>query len=386
MPTLLTRPFVLLTIAHFLQALGFATMTMLPLYLDHLGASRSQVGVIMAANAFGGLLLRPAVGWSLDALGRKPTLVAGTLVLVAAMLMVGFVDRIGPLILSVRLLIGVGGGALFTGYFAFAADLIPEKRRTEGIALFGISGLLPLALNPFFGELGLEAPDLRWFYPAVGIAIASSLLFVRSLEEPNLSRPRQPVRAAEVIAALRSPPLWSVWLATVVFAGLVATFMAFSTVTAASRGVDRSTALWLTYAAGAVGVRLFGARLPDRLGTANMVAPALGLYGAAMLLSASATTTAGFLIAGLLAGLGHGSCFPVLTSQVISRSPERLRGSALAMFTAIWELSSVTLTPAFGLLADATDDRTMFAAVAACAACGVALWAAVEHRVQPRVP
>jgi len=38
-------------------------------------------------------------------------------------------------------------------------------------------------------------------------------------------------------------------------------------------------------------------------------------YLGAMLLISSATTGGGFLLAGLLAGLGHGYCFPVLISQ-----------------------------------------------------------------------
>ena len=65
------------------------------------------------------------------------------------------------------------------------------------------------------------------------------------------------------------------WLATVVFAGLVGVFMAFATVTAQSRGVANPAWLWFTYAAGAIGVRLLGAWVPDRIGPANLIAPAV---------------------------------------------------------------------------------------------------------------
>ena len=67
--------------------------------------------------------------------------------LVLAMVLLLFVRDLGPLIYIDRVLMGIGAGALFTGYFAWAGDIIPEERRTEGIALFGVSGLLPLALN-----------------------------------------------------------------------------------------------------------------------------------------------------------------------------------------------------------------------------------------------
>lgn len=368
--------------AHLLQALGYATMLLLPLYLDHLGASRAQVGQIMATSAVGGLALRPLAGWALDTWGRRPTLMVGTVVLVCAMGMVGLVDRIGWLIYVQRLLLGVGVGTLFTGYFTFAADIIPPSRRTEGIALFGISGLLPLAFNAFVSDLGVAPAQLRVFFPVVGCVIALSLVALWVLKEPPSQRhASEPVTLGEAGRALLKRPLWPVWWSTAVFSGLVAVFMAFATVAAEARGVDRPAALWLTYAAGAVGVRLFGARLPDWVGTRNMVAPALGLYTGAMLLAASAQSAEAFLVAGLLAGLGHGYCFPVLTSQVVDRAPARVRGSALATFTALWDITALTMTPLLGRVADLFDDRTMFALGALFAVVGLAIWVNAEHRL-----
>ncbi len=386
-----TRDFVLLTVAHFLQALGYATLILLPLYLAHLGASRTQIGTIMSTAAMGGLLFRPLVGWSLDVFGRRPTLAVGTVVLVVAMWLVGAVESLGPLIYVHRVLVGIGGGALFTGYFAFAADMIPSSRRTEGIALFGISGLLPIAVNPFVESLGIEPVQLRWFLPMIGVLIAMSLPLLWVVKEPVRATPvaqegtRAKVSFTEVSRALRRRPLWSVWIATAVFAGMVALFMAFATVAASASGAESPASLWLTYAFGAVSVRLFGARLPDRVGPANLVAPALASYSAAMLLCAWAPSGLAFVMAGFLAGLGHGYCFPVLTSQVVSRAPEHLRGSALSMFTALWSAASLCMTPAFGLVADLWDDRTMFALAAVVAVVGLSLWAFFEHGAEEAV-
>lgn len=378
---LVTRDFVLLTIAHLLQALGYATLILLPLYLGHLQASRTEIGVIMAMGSVGGLAFRPVVGWALDRVGRKPTLIAGTLVLAVAMGLIFFVRDLGPLIYIDRLLVGIGAGTLFTGYFAFAADIIPESRRTEGIALFGISGLLPLAINPFVQDFGIEPPDLVWFFPIIGIVIFLSLPFLLPLPEPPVTRTTAPFSLREVLDALRRKPLLPVWFATIVFAALVGSFMAFSTVTAEAKGVARPAALWFTYACGAIGVRAFGARIPDRVGTHNIVAPALACYGGAMLVTGMATGLWGFLLGGLLAGLGHGYCFPVLTSQVVSRAPERVRGAALSMFTALWSGAGLAATPVLGFVADAFDDSTMFCAAGLAAALGLVVWALLEHKL-----
>lgn len=378
---------------HFLQALGFSSMLTLPLYLGHLGASRTEIGAIMAVASIGGLALRPLAGWALDAIGRRPVVIAGTVVLALGMAMVGFVDRVGPLVYVSRIMVGIGAGTLFTAYFTFAADLIPVMRRTEGIALFGISGVLPLAVNGLIERIDLPVEQLRWVFPAISILILLSLWPVWGLAEPaREGEDRAPsVGPPDGVPPLRRPawrtlsamPLWPVWGATVVFSGLVAVFMAFATVTAARGGASEPADLWFAYGGGAVTVRLLGARLPDRIGPHNMVTPALGAYAVACLLAASATSDAGFVAAGLLAGVGHGYCFPVLTGQVVDRSPAAARGVALAGFTALWEISALALTPLFGAVADAYDDATMFALAAVTAIAGSAVWAIGEHVSAP---
>ncbi len=375
---LVTVPFLALVFAHFTQALGYSSMLLLPLYVESLGGTRAEIGWIMSATAISGVLCRPAVGWALDSVGRRPTLWVGTALLSAGMMLFGLVDRVGPLVYVSRLVLGVGMGALFTGYFTLAADLVPESRRTEGLALFGISGLAPLALNPVWQRAGVEPEDLRWLYPAFGALILLSSAALRWVPEPDRSAHRE-ADPVPVWRALTHPRLLPVWLSTVVFAGLVAIYFAYATVTAAARGVPDSAAIWFTYAAGAVTVRAFGARLPDRIGPTNLVAPALASYAAAYLVAAGAWTTQAFLLAGLLAGVGHGYCFPVITSQVVTRAPARLRGTALAAFTALWEVAGLALTPVFGYVADHWDDATMFALATLFGLLGLAAWALWEH-------
>ncbi len=379
-PPLFTRDFVVLIVGHFLQALGYSSMLLLPLYLEHLQATRAQIGAIMATAAVAGLVTRPAVAWALDRLGRRPTLLFGTVTLSASMGLLAFVHEVSWLIYVERVFVGVGIGALFSGYFTYAADLVPPSRRTEGLALFGISGLVPLLVNPIADRLHVQAADLRWFLPVVGGVILLSLVPLLMLPASSVERAmeRRPMR--EAVGELGQRRLWAPWLATVAFSGLVAIFMTYSTVSAVARGVERAPTLWLAYAVGAITVRMFGARLPDRVGPNKILAPALGLYIGAMFLTSVAGSLLGFLLAALLAGLGHGYCFPVLTSQVVSRTPETFRGTAIAMFTALWGLSELVVSPIFGHVADVHGDATMFNLAAALGLLALLSWALLERR------
>jgi MFS family permease len=171
-----------------------------------------------------------------------------------------------------------------------------------------------------------------------------------------------------------------VWVVTAVFSTLVTVFAAFVVVAASRRGIADPTSIWLTYPLAAAGVRLFGARLPDKMGPANVVAPALACFGASFLILASGPQESTYWLAGLLGGLGHGYGFPVLSAQVVTRIPEQVRGSGLAVYTAVWGACEIALAPLFGAFADSFGDAAMFSLAAVLAAVGIAAWAALEHR------
>jgi MFS family permease len=359
-------------------------MLLFPLYLDHLNASGKQIGLVMASSSIGGLLFRPVVGWALDTWGRRPTLAVGTVVLALGMFLIWPVDTIGPSAYLQRVVYGAGVGALFTGYFTFAADIVPESRRTEGIALFGISGLTPLAVGPIAESVGVSGAHLQWFLPAMGFVILLSLVPLFFVSEPRRAATKERLQFKAVLTALRKPELLPTWMATLVFAGMVELFFVFASVTAESRNIPNPARFWLTYAIGAVFVRLVGARIPDKLGPANFIAPAMAIEVAAALVLAGAESEQGLLWSGLLAGFGHGYCFPVLTSQVISRSPEHLRGSAMSMFTSLWEVTVLFLPPIFGIIADATNHAMLFSSGALACVAGLVIWAVMEHLLAPK--
>ena len=382
-PRLATRPFVLLMAAQFLQALGWSSMIMLPLHLDGMGATRTQIGMVMATASIGGLLLRPLIGWALDTVGRKPTLVVGTVLLAGGIALLAIPTELSPTLYAARVVYGLGSATLFTGYFTLASDIIPVARRTEGLALFGVSGLLPLALNGYAGAMTAAASGgdgLRIFFPVVALCVLSSLVLLAFVEAPPLSHARAAFSLRAIWSGLLAQPrLWPSWIATTLFSGQVAVFFAFAVVAGEHRGIEDPAFLWVPYALGAVGVRLLGARLPDRLGTSNLVAPTVATYAASALLVARASGRPEFLAAGLLAGLAHGYAFPVITSQIVTRAPAALTGMALAVFTGLWEVSDLLLAPLFGALADRTDDATMFSALAVAATAGLVVWTALER-------
>ena len=61
--------------------------------------------------------------------------------------------------------------------------------------------------------------------------------------------------------------------------------------------------------------------------------------------------------------------------------PDYLRGTGVAMFTAIWAFTAVTLPPLFGAIADAYGDRALFLSAAVAALVGMCVWSVLELRL-----
>ena len=107
---------------------------------------------------------------------------------------------------------GVVEASLFAGYFTYAADIVPESRRTEGIALFGVSGMLPVSLGPLIGDWILARADYpQLFAVSIGFAALSLLISLPLAEQ------RHEVHLGEASRGMRGPafqrdllPLWFV--------------------------------------------------------------------------------------------------------------------------------------------------------------------------------
>ena len=373
-----------LMFGHGAQALGYSSMPMLPVLLVFYGASREEVGWVMAAGSAGGLLFRPVVGWALDTWGKVRTLAVGTTILALAMMSMGLIRDVNWVAYSARFLFGIGAGICFTGYFALATDLIPKERRTEGTAIFGVSGLLPLALNPLWDYVAKSPEQISLVFPLLGLCVLTSLItFAWAFDLRGTSAPKPGTNVSSSDRAglreLLTLDTASIWWMTPFFGGTVSAFLVHALVSAEERGLDGAVWMWVAYAASAIAVRLGGGSLPDRFGNHNFIVPACAAYVGAAWCMASAESWAMATLAGGLAGLGHGYCFPILVSSLMTRVPEAMRGRAMAGFTGLWDIASLIAAPAVGKGIDMYGDSLAFWAMGTTALLGVTGWAAIEY-------
>lgn len=383
--SLFTPRFAIAWSANLLQSMAFFMFVYFSVFLQRLGAGEGQIGVIIATMAMAGIAIRPTVGRMMDGAGRKPVIVAGGVAHVVVMLLYLTVTSLGAWVYVVRVLHGFAEGALFTALFTYGADIVPEERRTQGLAIFGVSGMLPLALSGVIGDFVLGRADIRaMFLVAAGLA-AASLLLTLMLPESSAAIDGTAPPAATFRATLAQRDLFPVWWVTLVFAMSLTAYFSFLSVFVEETGTGSVAPFFAAYAGMAIALRLFAGWLPDRIGAKPVLYPALAMVGVGFIVLAAGSGVGALVTAGLLCGAGHGYAFPILYTFVVARSRARQLGSASAIFSGTFDLGSLIGSPILGILIETRGYPTMFGAAAIWIGIGVAGFAWWDRKPVPLV-
>lgn len=359
--TVLTRPFVLAMAAHFFHCIAFNLYLHLPGFLKSLGADEARIGLIFGVTAATAIAIRPVMGRAMDARGRRPVILVGGAFHVIACALYLAVRVLGVRVWGVRLLHGLAEASLFAALFAIAADLVPEKRRIEGIALFGVSGMLPISLGGLLGDFILAHGDYRTlFATSVAFALGGFLL---SLSLRDVSAEHSEPSRGFLAPALQSD-LLPIWLLGFAFSFALAAHFTFLKTFVLLTGVGSVGTFFTLYSLSAITLRIFFGTLPDRLGPRRVLLPALLLLTCGQILLSRAHTSSTVSMAGVLCGLGHGFTFPILCGLVVSRARPSERGAALALFTALFDGGTLFGAPVLGLVIRSSGYPVMFALAA----------------------
>jgi MFS family permease len=290
-------------------------------------------GSASAGGLANGALLVATVGGELATprfvarVGYRWALCAG-LVLLGAPALVLLGTAAFPAILAVNVLRGVGFAITVTAGGALTAQLIPDARRGEGLALVGLVGGVPSLLALPFGAWAAA----HWgFGPVFVLTAAAPLMAVATVPGPPgrmlASRDHHGVAGSLRRGALMRPA--TVFAASAAAAGVVVTYLPLAL---AHHATWVAPAALLAQPAAATAGRWVAGRLGDRGGQVRLLVPGLALSilgvvamavtGSALLVVAGATT--------------FGTGFGVLQNASLSLMYARVPAEGFSAVSAIW--------------------------------------------------
>ncbi|MDQ1324370.1 MAG: hypothetical protein QG587_1706 [Chloroflexota bacterium] len=348
-----------------------------------LGADALGFGIALGIFSLASLAVRPLVGWSADRFGRRPLLVGGSLLTVVALLL--HLPAAGmPPFIAARALLGVGEACFLVAGLAAGGDLAPPRRTGEALSLLSLSIYIGVAVGPVIGEslLGAGGYPAVWVGAAMLAAVAAGLALLAPETRPSARRTDGAPRGR-----LFHPggvfPGFLMLCGTFGMAG----FLTFVPLHAAALGLDGAGSAFAVFGTVVIVLRLFGAKIPDRLGPVRLGATALGCTAFGLTLIGVLPGQAGLLLGTAVFAAGVALTLPAVMTMAMGRAAAEERGSVVGTTSVFLDLSFGLAPVVLAPLAASAGYPSTFIAAGALAAIGavvlVARRAAAVPSVQP---
>jgi MFS family permease len=334
-PKLWTKDFIIVSgVNFFLTLVFYLLIVIIGVYaVDEFQATTSQAGLVTGIFIVGALLGRLLIGRSIDSIGRKKTLFIGLILFTLTTLFYFIQLGIGFLLLT-RFLHGITLGIASTATGTIVAQIIPNKRKGEGIGYYSMSATLATAIGPFIGLYMSQHTSTQIIFSlclALGIfsLITAFFVYVPQVKGSTESSEMKGFKLSQFV----EPKAIPIALITLVVAFCYSSVLSFINFYAIEIDlVSTASFFFLVYSIAVLLSRPFTGRLMDVKGANYVMYPAFVLFAAGMMLLASAHNSVTLLLGGALIGLGFGNMQSCTQAIAVKLTPPHRMGLATSTF------------------------------------------------------
>ncbi|WHY59530.1 MFS transporter [Cytobacillus firmus] len=373
-----SRDFVLILMSNFFIFLGFQmTLPTIPLFVEKLGGNDQLIGIVVGIFTFSALLLRPYAGHTLETKGRRFVYLTGLAIFVLSVGSFGFINSL-IFLFVLRIIQGFGWGFSTTASGTIATDLIPAKRRGEGMGYFGLSGNIALAFGPTLGLALAGVISFKLLFLICALLGLAALMLSSRINYKQAEKQSVPQKRWDIYEKSALRPSFLLFFITVTFGGIAS----FLPIYSAQKGIGGIHWYFLLFAIALMLSRAFAGRLYDQRGHQAVFLPGAVLILAAMFLLAWLPSSMIMYIAAILYGLGFGSVQPALQAWSVKEAPANRRGMANATFFSFFDLGVGIGAIVFGQIAHLFGYSTIYLTAAGSVVISILLyiWILVTKR------
>lgn len=330
-----TRDFILISLVNFVIMLSMYLLivTMASYATDTYGASTSMAGLASSIFIIGVLFARLYGGKEIARIGSKKMLIGGILffVLITALYLIPSNIYV---LLAIRFLHGIGIGLASTATGTIVAQVVPASRKGEGISYFSLSVILSTAIGPLIGlaminEYGYQSMFI--FSLIVGIACFPIAL---TIKEPIVDYMGNETKSrgfslGNYFDPNALPVAIVMFIIALAYSGTLSFIASFAQ---EAKLTEAGSMYFFVYALAVLFSRPFTGKLMDVKGANSVAYPALIAFSLGMLALSQAHSSAVFLLAAALIGLGYGNFQSVAQTVAIKMTPAHRMGLATSTF------------------------------------------------------
>ena len=333
----------------------------LPLYIEDIGATKQQIGIIMGSFAIGLLLFRPLLGQLADKRGRKIVLMIGLLSAAIAPIGYNFVQSI-PILFVIRAFHGISIAAFSTAFLALVADIAPVENRGELIGYMSLTNPIGMAIGPALGGYLMETYSYTALFTLSTALACFGLLFSLPIINPIVEAQEQAINSdSSFWLKLLAPRIRIPAILLFIIGLTLGNLHTFVTLFIKSAEVDLNPGFFYTVVAMASFCsRLFSGKASDRFGRGLFITSSLICYTLAMLILWNANSSVEFLLAATVQGIGGGTIIPMISAMITDRSYAHERGRTFGLCMIGFDIGVALAGPTFGGIAQQIGYRNIF--------------------------
>jgi len=338
---------------------AFQLLPTAPFHILALGGSTSAAGLFLGFLTYASAFSALVTGTLADRLGPRRILIIASIAITLFSIAYAFIPDY-HVILGLVLVHGVFWSGLLTGSAAYMTNILPESRRAEGIAYWGLSTIGAIAVAP---SIGFWMFHFGWRALCLETAVLNILMAIIAW-----SLPAQPIAAAP--AGQRKGRLvewrililsFTLFLYSFGYGGITS----FTALYADANGVHPKGIYLTTLAVVILVTRPLSGRLGDRFGYRRVFLPCLVLIAIGLSCLVLGGSRFWLMTSAVFFGAGFGTAYPVFAGYVMRHvGPER-RGAAFGAILACFDTGIGTGSTSMGWIIGRYGFAAAFGAAAA---------------------
>jgi MFS family permease len=348
------------TFTVFLSA--FQLLPTAPFHIIDLGGSTFASGLFLGFLTYSSAFSAPLTGAMADRIGQRRVLITSSIALTLFSIAYGLITDYRWM-LALVVVHGVFWSGLLSASAAYMTNMLPERRRAEGIGYWGLSTVAAIAVAP---TVGFWIYRHGWWWLC---ALAAALNVMMGVIAFFLTdTPAEAPAAHEQNRGLLEWRVLVISISLFLYSFGYGGITSFAAMYADANHVTPKGIYLTTLALVILCIRPMAGRLGDRWGYKRVFVPCLVLISVGLALLSIGGTRGWMIASAIVFGTGFGTAYPVYVGYVMRDVSAARRGAAFGAILAAFDTGIGTGSTSMGWIIQHFGFRSAFGVAAAISA------------------